>query len=327
MLIPDQPGPYPRLLTAAGKEGKVYWVNRDIMTAGNNHYNQKGSSDAVLQTLSLGGGVYSTPAYFNGRVYWAASGDVLASFPITNGLMGNYTAGTRTFPYPGATPSISANGTSNGVVWAVQRSDPAVLVAYDATNLTTPLYDSSQAGTRDQLANGVKFALPTIANGKVYVGGQYAVSVLGLLGVPRAVWRRAHFGTNTNANVAGDFGDPDQDRMPNVFAYAMGTDPKQANTSPFTGQMKTDEFEVSFRRNLSASDIGVTLQESADPAGPWTNVVSYSAGAGWAANGSGVAVTESAAAGAPPDQFVVVSIAQAVDPGRPNAFYRLRLTL
>jgi len=121
----------------------------------------------------------------NGKIYWAGSGDKLKAFSMTLGSLSSTPvgAGTRIYGFPGATTSVSANGTFNGIVWAIQKANPAVLVAYDPANLTNEMYNTTQAAAnRDQLTNGVRFAVPTIANGKVYVGGTYAVSVLGLLG-------------------------------------------------------------------------------------------------------------------------------------------------
>jgi len=183
MLLPDQPGNFPHLLVGAGKEGKIYLINRDQMTTGNNHYNATTSVDSVVQTLV--GKItrsFSTPSYFNNRIYYAGSGDVVKAFSLSNGLLSSsaVSSGTRTFGFPGATTSISANGTSNGIVWALQNASPAVLAAYNATNLLSEIYNSGLAGTRDRLTNGVKFALPTVANGKVYAGGQYSVAVFGL---------------------------------------------------------------------------------------------------------------------------------------------------
>jgi hypothetical protein len=184
LLLPDQAGPFPHLLVAGGKANQFYVINRDLFTAGNNHFNTNGATDAVLQTLSLNGGVMHTPAYFNGMIYFIASKDVLQAFSVSNGALSSspVSVGPRKFAYPGATPSVSANGATDGIVWAVMRANPAVLTAYDATDVSKEIYNSTMSGTRDQLANGVKFAVPTIANGKVYVGGQYAVSVFGLLG-------------------------------------------------------------------------------------------------------------------------------------------------
>jgi hypothetical protein len=183
MLLPDQPGPYPHLLVGCGKEGTIYVVNRDMMTTGNNHYNNGGNDDAVLQTFSLTSGSFSTPAYFNGTLYYVGVGQGMKAFSITNGTFDIFptSTGPRTFGFPGATPSISANGSDNGIVWALQNAAPAVLAAYDATDLSSEIYDSTQApGNRDQLANAVKFVVPTVANGKVYVGGQSSLAVFGL---------------------------------------------------------------------------------------------------------------------------------------------------
>ena len=91
--------------------------------------------------------------------------------------------GPGPFSLPGATPSVSADGTNNGIVWVVQNGTPAVLAAHNASDVTTEIYNSTlAAANRDQLTNGVKGVVPTVANGKVYVGGQNALSVFGLLG-------------------------------------------------------------------------------------------------------------------------------------------------
>ena len=184
MLLPDQPGPYPHLMVAGGKPQRAYLLNRDMMTTDNNHYDPTGTSDNILQTMPLGGGAFDTPAYFNQEIYYVAAHDTIRAYVVSNAtlipdLPGTF--GSRTYPFPGATPSISADGTNNGIAWTIQNGTPAVLVAYNATNLTTELYNSAQAGTRDQLTNGVKFAVPTIADGKVYVGGRYKLAVFGLL--------------------------------------------------------------------------------------------------------------------------------------------------
>src|SRR5262249_3072571 len=122
---------------------------------------------------ALGGGVRSSPAYFNNTVYYGAVGTTLKAFGITNAkLSASATShSSATFAYPGTSPAISANGTANAVVWAHSNATTAVLYAYDATNLATELYDSNQAtGGRDHFGTGNKFITPTIAGGKVYVG-------------------------------------------------------------------------------------------------------------------------------------------------------------
>lgn len=185
LMLPDQTGAVPHLLLGAGKEGKIYLINRDQMTTGNNHFDPTNTTDFVMQTVSGQiNGSFDTPAWFNGWIYYAGNGDNLKAFSLAGGLLSASPVSTdsaRSFGFPGATPSISANGTNNGIVWATQNGAPAVLVALNATNLPTELYNSSQVPTRDQLATGVKFALPTVANGKVFVGNAFSVSVFGLL--------------------------------------------------------------------------------------------------------------------------------------------------
>lgn len=188
VLLPDQPGPFKRLMIAAGKSGAAYLMNRDMMTAGNNHFNVNGAPDAVVQKIFLANGALDTPAYFDGTIYFVPVAAPLVAYVLTNGVLPDTptATGPRIFGYPGATPGVSGNGNQNGIVWAVQNGSPAVLTAYDAKNITTEIYSSDQAGTRDQMPNGVKFAPPTIANGKVYVGGQYGLTVFGLLGADPA---------------------------------------------------------------------------------------------------------------------------------------------
>jgi hypothetical protein len=192
LLLPDQTAGPTHLLVQGGKDGSVFLLNRDNMggfiTTGNN----------VVQELppgTIGGGSFDTPAYFNNGsqqlIYIMGAGDVLKSFTLSNGQLSTtpFAQTSQEFGFPGATPSISANGTQNGIVWAADvhrngtgghpNSGPAVLHAYDATTLQE-LYNSSQLGTVDQLGNAVKFVVPTIANGKVYIGTQTGLYVFGL---------------------------------------------------------------------------------------------------------------------------------------------------
>ena len=175
----DAAGHTVHLAVGAGKDSNLYVVNRDAMgklTANN---------VVIYQELAgqLPGGVWAMPAYFNHTVYYGSVGSPIQAFKITNARLPT-TATSHTsnsFGYPGATPSVSANGTSNGIVWAVENSSPAVLHAYDAVTLNE-LYNSNQAsGARDQFGNGNKFIPPTIVNGKVFVGTPTGVAVFGLL--------------------------------------------------------------------------------------------------------------------------------------------------
>lgn len=189
LILPDQTGTYPHLLLGAGKEGKIYLMSRDQFTTNNLHFDPTNTIDFVLQSLGKITGSFDTPAYYNGRIYyagfsWSSGADYLKAIALNNGLMSStdvLTNTARTYGFPGSTPSISANGTNNGIVWTLQMGSPPVLVACNATNLTTELYNSSQAaGNRDRLGTGVKFAVPTVVDGKVLVGNAYTVFVFGL---------------------------------------------------------------------------------------------------------------------------------------------------
>ena len=163
----------------AGKDGHIYVVNRDAMGKFN------ASSNNTYQDLTgvLGGGVFSMPAYFDGTLYYGAVGDAIKAFKINSARFGSVPAyqSSNTFDYPGPTPSISANGTSGGRGRTAQNPNPAVLHAYDASNLHE-LYNSNQAsGSRDQFGSGNKFITPTVVNGKVFVGTTNSVGVFGLL--------------------------------------------------------------------------------------------------------------------------------------------------
>ena len=144
------------------------------------------SANNIWQQLSgvLAGGIYSTPAYFNGSLYYGPAGGPLLAFAITNAqLSGAPSSSTsNTFAFPGTAPAVSANGSGNGIVWAHENSTPAVLHAYAAGDLSHELYNSSQAGNgRDQFGAGNKFITPVIADGRVFVGSQTGVAVFGLL--------------------------------------------------------------------------------------------------------------------------------------------------
>ena len=176
----DNNGQVHHLAVGAGKDTNIYIVNRDNMGKFNPN-----NDNAIYQEIDgvLPGGVWSSPAYFNNTVYYGDVGDNLKAFAISNAKLSTTPASQspETFPYPGTTPTVSASGTSNGIVWAIANSSPAVLYAYDATNLAHELYNSNQAGSRDQFGAGNKFITPMIANGKVFVGTQTGVAVFGLL--------------------------------------------------------------------------------------------------------------------------------------------------
>jgi hypothetical protein len=183
LLLPDQPAGRSHLMLAAGKTSVIYLLDRDNLGG----YQQCGATcDSVVQVLPAGTiePVFDTPAYFNNLVYYQGAGDALKAFQLSDGLLSlsPVAQSSTLFSFPGAVPSISANGSDNGIVWTVQLQGdaPAILHAYDALDLTNELYNSTQ-NPADQLDAAVKFAVPTVANGKVYVGTQTSVGVFGLL--------------------------------------------------------------------------------------------------------------------------------------------------
>jgi uncharacterized repeat protein (TIGR03806 family) len=184
MLLPDEVGSpaHPHLIVGGGKEGKIYLVDRDDM----GHYNSTNDNQIVRSFTTGLGKFFCTPAYFNYQLYYQGIGGVMKAFAITNGMIATTTtsASKTAFNGFGTTPSISANGISNAIVWAIQsdgavRGGPAVLHAYNATNLAEQLYSSSQLLWRDNPGAAVKMTVPTVVNGKVFVGAQNALAIFG----------------------------------------------------------------------------------------------------------------------------------------------------
>lgn len=186
MLLPRMEGPHPHEAVSADKHGWIFVVDRDHL--GGFHQDR----NDIVQQLdgNLGGGqMYSNPAYFDGAVYYAPPGEYLRRYAVRNGLLTRQPVSQSrdTFNYPGGTPAISSNGDANAIVWAIAVSGrvkggpPARLRAYDARDVSTELYDSGRAGARDRAAPGIKFSVPTVANGMVYFGTQTELEAYGLL--------------------------------------------------------------------------------------------------------------------------------------------------
>jgi hypothetical protein len=179
----DSRGNIHYLAIGAGKDQNIYVVDRTNMGKFNPNNN-----NAVYQEIDgvLGGGEWASCAYFDGSVYFGPVGNRLLQFRFSKAWLSTspHSRSVASFTYPGTTPSVSANGTSNGIVWAIEHSDPEdVLHAYNAWNLGNELYNSSQARhNRDQFGTASHFGTPMIVNGKVYVGTVNGVAVFGLLG-------------------------------------------------------------------------------------------------------------------------------------------------
>jgi hypothetical protein len=188
VLLPDQSSGPAHLLITGGKEGKLYLLNRDNM--GHFCASCTTTDTNVLQSF-MGGVIFGTPAFWQNGLYLAGWNGFLERFAF-NPSSGTFdtspsSQSSNIFPYPGATPSISSQGSSNGIAWAIDSSEngvrttqgPAVLHAYDATNLANELWTSAQAAG-DQAGDAVKFTVPTVVNGKVYIGTRTEIDVYGL---------------------------------------------------------------------------------------------------------------------------------------------------
>ena len=189
ILLPDlkdAAGTVHRLIVGAGKDQNIYLADRTNLGKYNPSTSAIDSNIYQIVTGALAGHVFSTPAYFNGVLYYAGSGDALKALPLTNAKLATSPSShsAATFAFPGATPAVSASGSQNGIVWAVESNvgAPGVLHAYDPANLGHEYYNSNQASSgRDSFGSGNKFIAPLIVNGKVYIGTQTGVAIFGLL--------------------------------------------------------------------------------------------------------------------------------------------------
>ena len=176
ILLPASPD---RLLLIAGKEGPLHVLDAASLRG------------KPRQTLPMAGGIYSTPAYWNGHVFVVASGDFLHDFAVARGRLSDrpVASSVQRFANPGASPVVSANGTRDAVVWLIETkvwndydsTKASVLRAYDAANLAREIYNSEQNSERDRAGVTIRFAVPTVANGRVYVGAKGEVDVYGRL--------------------------------------------------------------------------------------------------------------------------------------------------
>ena len=288
ILLPDQPGPFPHLMVGAGKPSRAFVINRDQMTSDNQHINTNSESDNIVQTMPLGGGSFDTPAYFNGQIYYVAIKDGIRSYALDNGnLVPDLpdSAGTRKYAFPGSTPSISANGKNNGIVWTIQNAQPAVLVAYNATNLSTELYSSDAAGDRDQMTGGVKFVVPTVANGKVYAGSQNALTVFGVIS--------SGSGGGGFTPVAADYSGLFFESSGVEFGRSGSVNITPSKRGTYSGKVALGGKSVSFKGTFDSSGASATAAtskatgilnfnlQSADDNSAITGTVS---GSGWSAD-------------------------------------------
>ncbi len=199
VLLPPSVGraANPELLVAGGLEGRIYLLDRTAQSTGQvtrmGRYRDGADTQIVQSFRNAIGSLFGTPAYFNGKLYYSASGDSLKAFPIANGQITTspIQSSRVQLEYPGATPSISANGTSSGIVWTIGANYPAVipgdtppgpsayLLAHDAADVTRTVFSSLALGATNSAGPYTNFSVPTIANGKVYVAGKGRLTTYG----------------------------------------------------------------------------------------------------------------------------------------------------
>ena len=175
LLLPPEAGTtaHPNLLVAAGKEGRIYLIDRDSMGG----YHSDSDQGAVQTIAGAVLSVFGAPAYFSGNVYFSAAGDSLKAFRIANASSSPapVSNSSMTLVSPGSAPVVSADGTQNGIVWALELGSGAgALHAFDAADLSKELFS-------DAPGSYVQFSSPTVADGKVFVGTLDSVVVYGLV--------------------------------------------------------------------------------------------------------------------------------------------------
>ncbi len=242
LLIPDNAGTTRRLMVFSCKNGHIYVVDRDAMGG----FNPDDDSQIIQRLDNATGGVWGMGAYFNGKVYFGSLRDSVKAFALNGNKLNPVPVSktTQIFGYPGPTPSISANGTNDAILWLIENNrfgsgGAAVLRAFDANNLGRELYHSAQAGDRDTAGGAVRFTVPTVANGKVYVAGWNQLTVYGTneWTAPPVIIPPGHtFDENVTVSIAPPASGAE------VFFTVDGTEPTQASipyNGPFTFSSST----------------------------------------------------------------------------------------
>ncbi|MFC5863732.1 chitobiase/beta-hexosaminidase C-terminal domain-containing protein [Acidicapsa dinghuensis] len=265
LILPTQiSGNYPHLAVQAGKQGTFYLLNRDNLGG----YSTTADQVVQEQTAVIGrAGSWSSPAYWNGNIYWWGKYYSLESYALVNGMLSTSpTTSSEIYGYPGATLSISANGNTQGIVWSVDTetypsSGPAVLQAHNASNVATTLYSSATNAARDQAGPAVKFAVPTIANGKVYVGAGGELDFYGLLSSlnPAATPVISPAGESFSTSVSAVI----TDSTPNAsIYYTTDGSPATTRSTLYSGAITVSSDET-IHAVASATGYDVSAQASA----------------------------------------------------------------
>jgi hypothetical protein len=245
LLLPDQSaGGHTHLLVQSGKEGKISLVDRDSMGG------YSTTADNIVQELTgQMGGLWGMAGFGNNTVYFWGTADNLKTFPLTNGKMSSTPAktGAQSAGFPSPTPVITSNGSSSPIVWTVQTdaynsSGAAYLRAHDANNISTTLYNSLTNPTRDTPGNAVKFVVPIVANGKVYVGTTSVLSIYGLLnGAQQAATPVISPGAQT---FTGTLSVSIIDSTPGSSIFYSTTGTATTSSTPYTGPITVNTTET-----------------------------------------------------------------------------------
>ena len=263
MLLPKEAGALggPNLLIQTGKEGTTYLLNRDNLGG-------YGKTDHVVQELPHAlGAIRGAPAYFNGNVYFGCSLSKMVALQLKNGALastGITSQTSTTFMNTGAVPSVSANGKTNGIVWALQGvgklgTVPGILHAYDANNLAVELYNSSTTNGRDTIDTSTKFSTPTVANGRVFVGGAGSFSTFGLgtwASAPSIRTASGMYAADTTVTIAKP-----QDGQ--YVTYTLDGTIPSANSTKYTGPFVLSS-SASLRARTFGAGIGASEVSSAE---------------------------------------------------------------
>jgi Legume lectin domain/Chitobiase/beta-hexosaminidase C-terminal domain len=255
LLLPDQSsGGHTHLLVQSGKEGRISLVDRDNMGG----YNT--STDNIVQEIPVNnsgqtnqnfqmGGLWGMAGYGNNTVYLWGTADKLKSFPLTNGKLSSTPSqtGAQSAGFPSPTPVITANGNSSPIVWTVQTdtynsNGSAYLRAHDATNITTTLYSSLTNAARDTPGGAVKFVVPIVSNGKVYVGTTNSLAVYGLLnGSQQAAAPSISPG---GQSFTGTLSVTITDSTPGASIFYSTTGTATTSSTPYTGPIAVNTTET-----------------------------------------------------------------------------------
>ncbi|MGC1265311.1 MAG: IPT/TIG domain-containing protein [Candidatus Acidiferrum sp.] len=272
-LLDSVSGPYPHLVIGGGKGGVLYLINRDSM----GHYNSN-NNNAAIQTWSLGNMIAASGTFWQNTFYIGAANSPLQAFPFntTTGLFDTAptSQSNALIAFPGLTPVVSAAGTANAIIWAVDSSSSgtngaptgaAVLYAFDPNNLGNEFWDSTQAASnRDQAGNAVKFVVPTVANGKVYVGGVETLTIYGSLSLAPAAAAPTFSPAPGGYSSAQTVTLSDSTSGATIYYTTNGNIPTTSST------VYTGPINVPSTTTIQAIAVAPGLNNSADAVGDYT---------------------------------------------------------